>query len=339
LVVGVREGNLSEAVIAAHAAEPLLSHIEDPIVRCSFLSQLSYGLGVASRYRDAERFANRQVDEATRFRLNFVLPTALVNLAMAKLGLGSYTKATALIERSEREDTTHDPLLRVEREIVRACIALSRGEAGTALDLLRDISLDDARSDIIGEALATRALTEACCGDALTAERTSRLAEGLAGDVRTQVLLACVQAILALDADESALTRCLDDLAGTVARTGCFDSVVCAMRACPKLVDASRVNTAMREVVLTAAVRSGDAALAAAVGTRVSPKSERKTLSGREQEVLQLVAEGFHNEEIGLRLFISPKTVKTHLQNIFEKLEVRSRTQAVIKASEAGLLR
>jgi LuxR family maltose regulon positive regulatory protein len=338
LVVALRDGNLSEALSAAVAAEPLLTHIEDPMVRSSFLSHLAYALGLASQYSDAEKVATRQIEEATRFYLNFSLPAAYVNLAVAKLGLGSYTAAVTLIERSEREDTTQDALLRVEREIVRSCIALSRGEAHSALRQLSAVSLDGARSDIVGEALATRALAEACCGYASAAERTLMRAEALASDVRSHVLVACTRAVLALKADAASLERQLNELASMVTSTGCFDSAVCAMRASPKLVELSLLNPAMNAVVRLAALRSGDPGLAVAVGTPVI-KRERRVLSRRESEVLQLVAEGFHNDEIGLRLFISPKTVKTHLQNIYEKLSVNSRTEAAIKAKEAGLLR
>jgi ATP/maltotriose-dependent transcriptional regulator MalT len=95
----------------------------------------------------------------------------------------------------------------------------------------------------------------------------------------------------------------------------------------------------MSDMIRIAASRSGDAALALAVGSPIRSQREQRTISGRERDVLQLVAEGFHNDEIGRRLFISPKTVKTHLHNIYEKLNVGSRTEAAMKAKEAGLLR
>ena len=61
-------------------------------------------------------------------------------------------------------------------------------------------------------------------------------------------------------------------------------------------------------------------------------------LSERELEVLHLVAQGLSNREISERLFIALNTVKGHNRNIFGKLEVQRRTEAVARARELGLL-
>lgn len=64
----------------------------------------------------------------------------------------------------------------------------------------------------------------------------------------------------------------------------------------------------------------------------------RLELSRREMEILGLMAEGCSNQEIASRLFISLSTVKTHNQNIFEKLDVKRRIQAVEKAKRLQLI-
>jgi LuxR family maltose regulon positive regulatory protein len=70
-----------------------------------------------------------------------------------------------------------------------------------------------------------------------------------------------------------------------------------------------------------------------------APKSELvEPLSEREFEVLQLVAEGLTNREIASRLFLSLNTVKAHTRNIYGKLNVHSRTQAIARSQELGLL-
>ena len=61
-------------------------------------------------------------------------------------------------------------------------------------------------------------------------------------------------------------------------------------------------------------------------------------LSKRELEILGLLARGHSNQEIAAKLFVSLSTVKTHLQHLFEKLEVKRRTQAVEKAKRLDLI-
>ncbi|WP_130734366.1 LuxR C-terminal-related transcriptional regulator [Flavobacterium sp. J27] len=61
-------------------------------------------------------------------------------------------------------------------------------------------------------------------------------------------------------------------------------------------------------------------------------------LSSRELEILHLMADGNSNQEIANIIFVSLSTVKTHNQNIFEKLEVKRRTQAVEKAKRLQLI-
>ena len=60
-------------------------------------------------------------------------------------------------------------------------------------------------------------------------------------------------------------------------------------------------------------------------------------LTVREAEVLDLIAQGRGNTEITRRLYVSPKTVRNHISNIFTKLQVADRAQAIIRAREAGL--
>jgi len=62
------------------------------------------------------------------------------------------------------------------------------------------------------------------------------------------------------------------------------------------------------------------------------------TLSAREREVLRLIAEGLHNDEIAARLFITERTVKSHINNILGKLQVTDRTQAAIFAWRQGIM-
>lgn len=70
----------------------------------------------------------------------------------------------------------------------------------------------------------------------------------------------------------------------------------------------------------------------------VEPPADIEPLTEREKEVLSLVAQGKSNQEIADKLFVRDVTVKTHLNTIFKKLKVKSRTQAVLLAIQMNLV-
>jgi DNA-binding NarL/FixJ family response regulator len=68
------------------------------------------------------------------------------------------------------------------------------------------------------------------------------------------------------------------------------------------------------------------------------PDAAEEVVSAREEEVLQLIADGCSSVEVAERLFISQKTVKNHLASIYHKLDARDRTQAVLRAVRMGIV-
>jgi len=95
------------------------------------------------------------------------------------------------------------------------------------------------------------------------------------------------------------------------------------------------------------AVANGEAIFSPAVAERVmayfargerpSPAPAFPELTEREREVLALIAQGLTNQAIADRLVLSQKTVRNHVSNIFSKLQVAGRAEAIIRAREAGL--
>jgi two-component system, NarL family, response regulator len=85
------------------------------------------------------------------------------------------------------------------------------------------------------------------------------------------------------------------------------------------------------------AVHEGRSQIPAAVGAKLAERMGNPELSDREREVVQLMAKGMSNQDIGFKLKITEGTVKFHVNNILSKLQVHDRTQAVIMALKRGI--
>ena len=108
-----------------------------------------------------------------------------------------------------------------------------------------------------------------------------------------------------------------------------WDPVVIAVRATPRLGAFIAEQEQWRRWLQQLLAASQDVSLAASLGLQIPRAAKsRTTLSPRETEVHQLLAQGLTNEEIAKSLYISLSTTKVHVKHIYEKLGVRSRLEA-----------
>ena len=107
-----------------------------------------------------------------------------------------------------------------------------------------------------------------------------------------------------------------------------------------KGADRAELVRAIRAVAAGEAIFGPDVARRLMAFFAAAPHSGARAfpeLTEREREVLELIAQGRSNQQIVDRLGISPKTVRNHVSNIFSKLQVRDRAEAIVRAREAGL--
>jgi two-component system nitrate/nitrite response regulator NarL len=103
--------------------------------------------------------------------------------------------------------------------------------------------------------------------------------------------------------------------------------------------EAAAIRDAILEVARGGTTLSTDAQRALLAGLEAREQVALSSVTPRELELLELLADGLSNADIAARLFVSPETVKAHLRNLFGKLGVSDRTSAVATALRRGLIK
>jgi DNA-binding NarL/FixJ family response regulator len=173
----------------------------------------------------------------------------------------------------------------------------------------------------------------AIAGNAEPAEEAADAAAALTSATEVQVLISAVRAVKDAKDGEPNGAVALWDVAS---KANVWDPVVLSARASAPLAGALAKIGGIKSQLERLYDRSSDQALARKAGLRIRTRREPKeVLSPREFEVLELLARGYRSRDIAEALVISPSTTKVHIRHIMEKLGVRTRAEAVARASLA----
>ena len=316
----------------ADLVEELLS-ATDPLNRTAFQSCYSAALSLTARYDDGLSVATDFAECASRYRLDFAAPYAAIAAALAHAGRRRFGRAVSLVREAVRLAAGRNQYVQHLAFALETRVLTAYGKHDEAIAR----PLPDLRSALPamrGEVLGSHALALAAGGRIGEAEKLIDDVEGTSRAVEVSVLCPAIRAMTSLRRGDTGLTERVHDLEEQAFRTGAVDLLVVTYRCLPELLSVlMRVTTAPDRLV-DLMRRVGDEDLARVAGHPIDVSGDPvQRLSRREREVYDLMCQGLSNAQIAQVLFISEATVKVHMQHIFDKCGVRSRTALAVQAA------
>jgi len=314
----------------------LAAHVDDCLSESSFLNGWMMLAVYFGLYGEALEIATRQRALIDSYRLDFVLPHLYLREATAYRGQRRFRDCRLALDKAETASTEpHDGRVMTSIVIARALAELQQGRPTVALQLLEREPSERLSPSWVGEYLACRALALASADHEEPALAEARSADSVTTAVEARTLSAFARAIVNCQRDSREAKAAVEKAYAQAASAHNVDGLVAAYRAYPPLLARIAEYTDRNAFLLEAVERAHDGSLARAAKLPVSMKrGSAGLLSPREGEILELIRQGLTNAEIAQALYLSVSTVKVHVRHIFEKLGVRTRTEAVAVTSD-----
>jgi DNA-binding CsgD family transcriptional regulator len=322
------------SIAKGRAARQLVRHVTDPVIRCSFRNVFGYSLASMYCLDECAEVTSEQLADAERCRLEFVVPYALVVQAMVHAGRHSFVRADeALDEADARALKSGDQTASHISWAVRT--RLYNAQGAFDLSLSRPLRLDqEITRSLSAEIRSGYAVALAGSGQIARARATADEAQASSKCIEAAISASFARAIaFQREGNQEFAVKHAEQAFCLAAESRMIEPFVSAYRGCPELVLGLLGKSVLHDGLARVLTLAGDYE---ALGSKQFSSATHSvlTLSSREKQVLSLVAQGLSNPEIAQTLFISPVTVKVHVRHIFEKLGVKSRAEAALRATQ-----